>query len=85
MASNVTARDAVKIASEYYQFITGNYTTHFIAEEVSRNALNDHWLITLSVGDQYDALFNKNKKEYKIFEIDSKSGEVLSMKMKESA
>lgn len=79
-----TAKDAVKIATEYFQFVTGNYGVRITPEEVEYDNDLSIWKVTLSYTES--AIYYGSAplaKNYKVFEISDNTGEVLSMKIKE--
>jgi hypothetical protein len=81
----ITAQEAAKIAVDYYKEVTGDYNQPGVEEvELAENESN--WLITLgfrrSASDTISSLYGKTEVIYKVFEIDAKNGNVLSMKIK---
>ncbi|HXD34293.1 MAG TPA: hypothetical protein VN643_24460 [Pyrinomonadaceae bacterium] len=74
-------KEATQKASEYFASL---YATENLSdvrlEEVEQADHGKYWLITLS----YPVLpgLNLGKKEYKIFKIDAKTGDVKSMKIR---
>lgn len=73
---NVTAKDAVKAATEYYQFITNSFGIKLVPEEVELIRERGVWTVMLSFTDDP---FGRNK-EYKVFEINAETGDIISMK-----
>lgn len=76
----VTARDAVKIVQDYYQYATGNYGLRLNVEEIEQAGSSLNWFVTMSYEEPPTYLNPNSQIRYKIFEVDSKTGEVISMK-----
>jgi len=81
--SNITAQEATRIAKEYFQSVIGNYGIQTTIEEVERNEKNN-WVVTLSYRNSNDIFTSPDSREYKIFEIQPSTGDVLSMKIKKN-
>jgi hypothetical protein len=78
----IDARQAAKVAAQYYEEISGERAKLSI-EEVEIDDSGDFWLITLGISDIYGIGSVGNKvREYKIFKIDAETGEVKSMKIR---
>ena len=77
----ISAADAAKIASNYYRNISGNYDDLSI-EEIEKNEEGTAWLITLGIPERGYAINRPSAKDYKVFEIDSDTKDVLSMKIR---
>ena len=74
-------KEAAQRASEYFAGLySGQSLSDVRLEEVEQADHGKYWLITLS----YPVLpgLNLGKKEYKVFKIDAKTGEVKSMKIR---
>ncbi|KKQ46174.1 MAG: hypothetical protein US63_C0005G0016 [Candidatus Moranbacteria bacterium GW2011_GWC2_37_8] len=82
----VTAQEAAKIAADYYREVANDYDQPS-TEEVEISEDQKYWLITLGIrkqgGDAISSLYGKTYIAYKIFKIDSQTGDVLSMKIRE--
>jgi hypothetical protein len=77
-----TAKEAAAIAIEYYQRISGAYS-NAIVEEIELSEDNQRWLITLGIRSPHAlSLYGKEDVSYKVFTVDSLTGEVISMKIK---
>jgi hypothetical protein len=78
-------KEAAQKASEYF---TGLYSDQKIPnvqlEEVEITEDGKYWLITLSypVPPELAALNFNFKRKYKVFQIDAKTGQVISMKIR---
>jgi hypothetical protein len=77
-------KEATQRASEYF---AGLYEDQAVAnvllEEVEQADHGKYWLITLSYPvPPALAGFNFSKRQYKVFKIDAKTGEVKSMKIR---
>ncbi|MGI9104681.1 MAG: hypothetical protein ACR2G4_00370 [Pyrinomonadaceae bacterium] len=71
-------------------FISGLYSTEVISnsmlEEVELSEDGKYWLITLSFSapsSSVSLLFSSGGRRYKIFKVDTDTGEVVSMKIRE--
>ncbi len=85
----ITPREAYQISLEYFKKLYNNDYTNLVLEETEKN--KNFWLITMSYVDLIDSQFkefgyasmlNRHKRKYKEFKINSKTGEVISMKIK---
>ncbi len=76
-------KQAAKLASEYF---SGLYADQGVSnvqlEEVELTEDGKYWLITLSYPVQSEAGAIFLRRQYKIFKIDTETGEVLSMKIR---
>lgn len=79
MKPKTTAKDAVKIASEYFQFVGNNYGIRLTPEEIELSDDSTQWKVILSYTE--NAYLGEQKKEYKVFKINATTGEVTSMKV----
>jgi hypothetical protein len=77
-------KEAAQRASEYFSALYQNQQVENIQlEEVEITDDDQYWLITLSFPVKSDlANVFTFKRQYKIFKIDSKTGEVKSMKIR---
>jgi type III secretion system FlhB-like substrate exporter len=75
----IDVKKAVKIASQYLKVLYGNTMANARVEEVEVDE-NDDWLITLSFVDIEDLV---PERVYKTLAIDSETGEVLAMRIRE--
>jgi len=76
------AKDAAKIAAEYYREITQD-TSELTIEEVELDDKGLYWFITLGISDPYSrAIMPKHMASYKIFKIDVSNSKVISMKIR---
>ena len=87
----VSVKEAVARAVEFAQnLLEPSRILGLRLEEVERTGLNGDgpWSITLSMPRQHsgmDILAGKDPREYKTFLVNSETGEVLSMKIRELA
>ena len=92
----VSVKEAVAKAIEFAVSVLGpDRTSDLRLEEVEKTKLNgdDSWSITLSMlepqtttielSEQLTRVFGKGPREYKTFTVDSQTGNVLSMKIRE--
>ncbi len=90
----VSVKEAVANAIEFAQSVLGpDRTSDLRLEEVEKTKINgdDAWSITLSMLEPSTLLevttlsrvFGKGPREYKTFTVDSQTGNVLSMKIRE--
>jgi hypothetical protein len=75
----LSARDAALIAANYVKALIRE-THDILIEEVEYESKAGRWFITLSF---YVGVMAMGRRDYKIFTLDAKSGEVLSMKIRE--
>lgn len=82
MANKITAKDAISIVQEYFQYATGNYGLRLNLEEIEKGESSHNWLVTMSYDDSPGYFSNTEppRLKTKVFEVDGESGEVLSMK-----
>lgn len=80
--STISPRRAVEIARTYLKSIKPNTTA--MVEEIELSNDRAYWFVTLSYpSNQPEGLFGmKTKRKYRIFKINSNTGEVLSMKIR---
>jgi len=76
----ITAKDAAKAAAAYFRDIT-DYQGPLNLEEVELTPDEKYWLITLAYEEPKDFSFMGAKK-YKLLEVDTSTGEVVSMKIR---
>lgn len=83
----ITAQEAARKAIDYYQEVANDHSQPNV-EEIEISDDKKHWLITLgivkSAHDAVSAMYGKVETTYKVFKIDSQSGDVLSMKIRET-
>jgi N-acetylglutamate synthase-like GNAT family acetyltransferase len=91
----VDVRSAVVVASEYFsslQDMIGDQIEDLRLEEAELSEDQKHWFITLGFIRPVDKTSNpladwmetrNYEREYKVFKIDAKTGEVQSMKIRE--
>lgn len=77
--STVDVKKAVKLASQYLNGLYGNAIGNTRVEEVEQDEDAD-WLITVSFVDMQDLV---PERVYKTLEIDSETGEILAMRIRE--
>ena len=82
----INAKDASDKAKEYlFAFFPDAETVQL--EEVELSADKKHWMITLSYegvsGSVASSMLVGKSLRYKIFKLDAKNGEVLSMKIRD--
>jgi hypothetical protein len=75
-----SAKEAANAAAQYATELLGA-PHHFSLEEVELSEDGKFWFVTLGMQD-VGAPFSP--KTYKVFKVNSRTGEVLSMKMRES-
>jgi hypothetical protein len=84
--TEIDAKEAAKIATEYYRDVTRDFDQTSV-EEIEVSDDKKYWLITLgirkTVNDTVSALYGKTRITYKVFQVDAENGDVLSMKIKE--
>lgn len=73
------ARDAARVATQYYQALTGHYSQVPTLEEIELSENGDRWLVTLGV---YSEGVPFGERSYKRLEVDASTGDVLSMKIR---
>lgn len=82
----ITVKDASDKAKEYLMAFFPD-AEQVQLEEVELSADKKHWLITLSYegisGSVASSMLVGKSLRYKIFKLDAKSGEVLSMKIRD--
>lgn len=79
----IAAKDAAVKANQYFTEIVGP-RANIIVEEVELSKSGSYWLITLGYdGPSLGRITIYAKREYKIFEVDVYTGEVVSMKIRE--
>ena len=79
-----SAKDAVRAASAYFMELTG-ILTGVSVEEVELSEDGCFWLITLGYYDPanpFSGLVVRGVLSYKVFKIDAKTGQVVSMKVR---
>lgn len=77
----MNVKDAVKIA---YEFVKDFYQDHTISlEEVELSDDGRFWSITLGVTNPLEQ-WGSGKKDYKVVTVDTQSGQVKSMKLREA-
>lgn len=75
----IDAKAAVTSARKYFSELSSRHALDMSVEEVELDSENEVWQVTLG----YITNAYSGNKEYKIFEIDAETGEVLSMKIRE--
>ncbi|NNJ84289.1 MAG: hypothetical protein HKP13_05035 [Gammaproteobacteria bacterium] len=86
---SIDARTAAKTAATYYEAISGE-PAKLTIEEIELDEDNRFWFITLGISDGYGGAgiigsigsMGSRIRDYKIFKIDSNTGEVKSMKIR---
>lgn len=84
----ISAKDAGLIAKKYYEDISGKTDQKVVLEEVELSEDEKYWFITIGIYTSTTSPiflsqgFNE-RLDYKIFRIDSKTGSVISMKIKQ--
>ena len=87
--SKVDARGAARAAAEYFRELYPT-TRAFSLEEVDLSEDGKHWLVTLSFEIPADSrtsnnvalLFGPPKTNYKVFKVNVRTGDVVSMKIR---
>ena len=78
-------KEAAQKASEYFAGLYADRgVSDVLLEEVEQADHGKYWLITLSYPVSTDLMtaLNLSKRQYKVFKIDAKTGEVKSMKIR---
>jgi uncharacterized membrane protein YkoI len=75
----ITPREATIAATRYYQAITESASVGSV-EEIELSEDERYWLVTLG---HEDGVFYTQKK-YRVFKVNASTGEVLSMKIRDS-
>ncbi len=84
----INVKEAAEKAAEYFRDLYGDRFTNVLLEEAERKAGlggRRYWVITLGY-DRPSSLPQFSKKgprQFKVFEVDAKTGEVASMKVRE--
>lgn len=82
--ANITAKEAIRIVQEYFQYATGDYATRLNLEEIEKAKDGNNWLVTMSFEESSNFIATGRAEERrtreKVFEIHGTTGEVLSMK-----
>jgi hypothetical protein len=94
-AEEIDVKGAVKVASNYLEQLYDKQLLHdVLLEEVTKSDDDRYWLVTLGFSrpipkdaltafDQLIGGMPTLKREYKIFEIDSNTGKVRGMRIRE--
>lgn len=86
-AKTIDARAAAQAAAAYFQLLYPNATA-FGLEEVELSDDGNHWQITLSfevrqkTGGLVAFPFQPPKTKFKVFKVDARTGEVVSMRIR---
>lgn len=79
----ISAEQATTIAAKCYQNVSKDTTSRLQVAEVEITEDQKYWKITLSIASASDPLvFFSGRLEYKIFQIDVLTGNVISMKVR---
>ncbi len=84
-STGISAKDAALAAATYYTSVTGN-TSGVTIEEIEKSEDDKYWLVTLGIPEQNPLggfYVGGVKKNYKKFQVDCKTGDVVSMKIRE--
>lgn len=78
-AGRISPREAAHAAVQYYAELTGQ-TPSATVEEIDLSKDERYWNVTLGLTGDMPALFSR---KYKLFQVDARTGEVRSMKIRE--
>jgi len=85
----INAKTAAEAAAKYLQETVGLRGTQVYVEEIEHIDGDEEWAVTLgfyqeAAPSNFGVVMygEKKEKEYKIFRVDSETGEVLSMKIR---
>jgi hypothetical protein len=83
----ITVKEAAEKAAEYFTGLYHDQFTNVLLEEAERSQerTGHYWLITLGY-DRPSSLpqfARKSPRAFKIFKVDARTGEVISMKIRE--
>lgn len=83
----ITVKEAAEKAAEYFVNLYDNQFTNVLLEEAERKLerTGPYWLITLGY-DRPSSLpqfARKGPRAFKIFKVDARTGEIVSMKIRE--
>lgn len=80
---NLTAKQATAVAVNYFKDIYGPTSSVTVEEIEFDHDRGGHWLITLGfITVSTLNPFEKSAKEFKVFDVEDQSGQVLSMKIR---
>ncbi|MFA7420739.1 MAG: hypothetical protein WCZ90_13725 [Melioribacteraceae bacterium] len=83
----IDVKQAVEAAVKYFTDLYAGKHYDLALEEVELNSDETFWLITLGFDTEQKASYTlpmvSAKRKYKIFKVDSKTGKVWSMKIRE--
>lgn len=82
----LNVKEATEKAWNYLLELYGNRISNLQLEEVELSEDGGHWLITLSYNpaSHFDVVMNpKINRDYKVFKINSNTGDILYMKIRE--
>ena|SRR6266536_5490569 len=85
--TRIDARSAANAAATYFQQLYSNLTS-FSLEEVELSEDENYWLITLSfevptkTSGGVPLLLQPPKTKFKVFKVDARTGEVVSMRIR---
>ena len=82
----IDVKDATKAAIRYFSDLYGSKYSNLALEEVELSNDEQYWLITLGYDVNELAQFfgpSKANRNYKIFKINARTGDIVSMKMRE--
>lgn len=80
--NRIEPREAALAAAQYYQNVTGYPGQGASIEEIELSDDGARWRVTLGLQTSIKGLL-LGPKEYKSFEVDAYTGEVLSMKIRQ--
>lgn len=79
----LTAQAAAIAAADYYKVLTAEPSSKLGIAETELSPRGNYWLITLSIDNLTQPfMYASGMKEFRVFKVDIKSGEVVSMKVK---
>lgn len=83
----ISAQEAAQAAAKYYVEVSGDTSSMLKVSETDLSEGGHYWLITLSIINPSNPLavygYGVGRSEYKIFKVDAKTSEVVSMKLRE--
>lgn len=79
----IEAPEAARKSAEYYREVSGEKDAKLRVTEAIYDERRNYWFITLAVVVENDPLFlYSTRTEYRMFEVNAETGDVLSMKVK---
>jgi hypothetical protein len=79
--SEIGPKEAALAARDYFADVA-QYDGEAILEEIERSSDGEHWLVTLGYHAKFLDEFVNEEKQYKLFQVDCRTGEVVSMRIR---